>query len=357
MNLLTRLFPTPSLVRVPTVGLDFSDATMRFVSLEITSKGLIPKHFAEMTIPEGAMKGGRITDSQKFVTFLKTIQKQYSLRYVHVSIPESQVYSVTLSLDPGAIKDIRSAIELVLEDNIPLKVLETVFDYHILSQGEKELMVQVVAMPEAVARAYYNAFTEAGIIPVSFELEGQAISRSVLAPEDNGSYMIVDFGANRTGITIVTNGTAMVTATLEFGGRMLTQTLAKELAISIEEAEKIKREHGLVGAGEQKNIFATLSSGMSVLKDEINRRYIYWQEKKNQLGAFPRIETIYLCGGHSNLRGLDEYLSSSLKLNVVQVNPWLNCFDLDEVVPSMNKEVSMSYVTAIGLALADYIYD
>ncbi len=357
MNLLTRLFPTPSFVRIPTVGLDFSDATMRFVSLSITPKGLLPHRFAEMSIPEGAMKGGRIVDTQKFVAFLKTVQSQHHLRYVHVSIPESQVYSVTLSLDAATEKDIRGAIELVLEDNIPLKVVETVFDYHILSQTDSVIVVQVVAMASSVADAYYAAFTEAGIIPVSFELEGQAISRAVLPPEDTGSYMIVDFGANRTGISIVTHGTAMVTATLDFGGKILTQTLAKELNVSLEEAEKMKREKGLSGVGGEKQVFSILSTSLSVLKDEINRRYIYWQERKNQSGDFPRIEKIYLCGGHSNLEGLDEYLSASLKIPVQQVNPWVNCFSVDEVIPSLTKEISMSYVTAIGLALADFIYD
>lgn len=357
MNLFTRLFPTPSFVRLPTVGLDFSDATMRFISLSITPKGLLPHRFAEMAIPEGAMKGGRIIDTQKFVAFLKTVQEKHKLRYVHVSIPESQVYSVTLSLDIGAAKNIRGAIELIIEDNIPLKVLETVFDYHILSQNTTTITVQVVAMAESVARAYYDAFTQAGIIPVSFELEGQAIARAVLSPEDSGSYMFVDFGAHRTGITIVTNGTAMVTATLEFGGKIITQTLAKELNISLEEAEKIKQEKGLSGAVGEKQVFSMVSSALSVLKDEINRRFVYWQERKNQSGEFPRIEKIYLCGGHSNLAGLDEYLSAGLNLPVVQADPWKNCFSLDTVIPSLNKEVSMSYVTAIGLALADYIYD
>lgn len=357
MNLLTKLFPTPSFVRVPTVGLDFSDATMRFVSLEITQKGIIPNRFADMAIPEGAMNGGRIVDSQKFVAFLKTVQKEHKLRYVHISIPESQAYSVTLSLDSAAIKDIRGAIELVIEDNVPLKVLETVFDYHILFSSEKELIVQVVAMSESVAHAYYNAFIEAGIFPVSFELEGQAIGRAVVPNKDRGSYMVVDFGAHRTGIAVITNGTAMLTATLDFGGNMLTQILAKELKISIEDAEKMKREYGLTGVGEHKDIFSILSSGISVLKEEINRRYVYWQEKKNQIKSFPQIETIYLCGGHSNLLGLDEYLSASLKIPVVQANPWVNCLSFDDVIPSMSKDTSMSYVTAIGLALADYIYD
>lgn len=355
VNILSRLFPTPPFITLPTVGLDFSDATMRFVSLSMVPHGLVPKRFAEMAIPEGCMKGGRIIDNDKFIAFLREVQTKHKLKYVRVSIPESQVYSFTLSLDPDAKTNIRESIEFSIEDNIPLKAIETVFDYHVLSHTEKALTVQVVAISETVALNYFNAFSAAGIYPVSFELEGQAITRAVLDPADTGSCMIVDFGAHRTGITIVTNQTAMVTATLDFGGKMLAQNLAKELAVSLEEAESLKRQYGLSMAGEQKNIFSILVSGISVLKDEINRRYIYWQDRKNQIGSFPSIDTVYLCGGHSNMPGLEEYLSSTLKLKVVQVNPWKNCFSLDEVIPEMSYEASMSYVTAVGLALTDYL--
>lgn len=357
MNLFSKLFPTPNFIALPTVGLDFSDSTMRFIDLDVGHKGILPRRFAEVSIPNGCMKGGKIIDNQKFISFLKSVQKDYKLKYARISVPESQVYSFTLSLDKNAYSDIRGAIEFLIEDNIPLKALETVFDYHILSLTDKNINVQVVALSESVATNYFNSFLEAGIIPVSFELEGQAIARAILEPEYTGSCMIVDFGANRTGITIVTNKTAMITATLEFGGKVLTEKLSKELSISIEEAEKIKKEHGLTTFGTNKDVFDVLANSLSALKDEINRRYLYWYDRKNQIGSFPDIDTIYLCGGHSNLSGLEDYLSSTLKLKVVQANPWKNCFSLNEVIPDLNKESSMSYVTAIGLALADYIYD
>jgi hypothetical protein len=47
----------------------------------------------------------------------------------------------------------------------------------------------------------------------------------------------------------------------------------------------------------------------------------------------------------------------SLKLQVVQVNPWVNCVSFDTAIPVMPYETSMSYVTTIGLALTDFIYD
>jgi len=355
--MLTRLFPAPQFLTIPSVGVDFSDSTMRLMKLTETIHGLLPTKFAEESIPEGCMKGGRIADETNFTAFLSAVRKEHKLKYVRVAIPESQTYSFTLTLDILAAEDIRGAIELVLEDNIPLKAIETVFDYSIMMQNDTHIVVQVVALAEVSAQSFSNCFLRAGLVPVSFELDGQAVARAVLKPKDKGSYMVVDFGANRTGITIVTSGTAVFTSTLEFGGKSLLDTLQKELGVTLEEAQQLKREHGLAAAGEYKNIFQLLVGGISTLKDEINRRYVYWHEKKAQFGEFPNISTIYLCGGHSNLRGLADYLAVGLKINVVQVNPWVNCVSFEDAIPDMTYEESMSYVTAIGLALADYSHD
>jgi type IV pilus assembly protein PilM len=354
---LTRLFPTPSFLTLPTVGLDFSDFTMRFIELAEGSKGLLPKRYAEMPIPAGLMQNGRIINEAKFIGFLADVRKKNNLKYARVSVPESQIYSFTLQLDAAAHGDLRGAIELVIEDNIPLKAVETVFDYHILSQSDKEIIVQVIAVAQSLIESYSKAFIAAGLMPVSFELDGQAVARAVLPKGDMGSYMIVDFGANRTSIVIITSGAAVYTSTLDFGGKTLTSSLAKELKISLEQAEQLKREYGLSGTENKREVLSVLMGGVSTLKDEINRRYVYWHEKKNQYGSFPNIETIYICGGHSNLRGLADYLAVSLKLQVVQVNPWVNCVSFDTAIPVMPYETSMSYVTTIGLALTDFIYD
>jgi type IV pilus assembly protein PilM len=355
--MLTRLFPAPSFLTLSVVGIDFSDTTMRIVRLAESTPGILPDFFAEMPIPEGCMKGGRISDEKAFIAFLTDVRKKHKLSYVRVAIPESQTYSFTLALDSAAVADVRGAIELVLEDNIPLRAIETVFDYHIIKHDETVLLVQVVAIAEASVQSFCDAFTAAGLTPTSFELDGQAIARAVIKPDDDRSYMIVDFGASKTGITIVTYGTAVVTSTLEFGGKMLLDILQKDLGVSLEEAQRLKKEYGLSSTGEHQNIFQLIVGGISTLKDEINRRYVYWHEKKSQYGAFPNIETVYLCGGHSNMRGLADYLSVGLKLNVVQVNPWVNCVSFEDAIPEMTYEQSMSYVTAIGLALADFIHD
>lgn len=355
-SLFSRLFPIPAFFTLPAVGLEFSDATMRFMELRQGRHGLLPAAYGAEAIPDGCMQGGRIIDEKKFIAFLTTVRTKYHLTYVRVSIPESQVYSFTVPID-AVVDDIRGSIELVLEDNIPLKSAETVFDYEVLSSTDKTILVQVVALATTVSEGYLSAFTRAGLVPVSFELDGQALARAVLKPDDKTSCMIVDFGATRTGITIVTNGTAVYTSTLDFGGALLVQVIMKELGVSEIEAHRLIHEYGLSASGAHKNIFSAIAGSIAVLKDEIDRRYVYWHEKKNQFDTLLSIQTIYICGGYSTIAGLTEYLSTSLKTTVVQVNPWTNCVSFEDDIPLVTHTEAQSYTTAIGLALADYIYD
>jgi len=120
-TLLTRFFPAPQSLVVPSAGLDFSDATMRYVELREGHQGILPHRYGESPIPQGIIQAGRIVDAKAFGVFLREIKAKHNLKYVRVSIPESQVYSFTLPLDIQAATDVRSAIELVIEDNIPLK--------------------------------------------------------------------------------------------------------------------------------------------------------------------------------------------------------------------------------------------
>jgi type IV pilus assembly protein PilM len=336
------------------VGLDFSDASLRFMKLKQTLHGIVPDVYAHVVIPAGCLSGGRIQDEAAFTAFLTTVRTTHHLTNVRIAIPESQVYSVMLPIDTAAGNDIRASIELLLGDMIPLDVSAAIFDYEVLTTTDKTIVVQVVAIAKEVAESYLRAFTQAGMTPVSFEVDSQAIVRALMRPHTPGSVLIVDIGAERTGISIVTCGTAVYTTTLEFGGTTLINALMREQHIDLRDAHTMLHE-GISPMRQQ--TFGTLVGALSVLRDEIDRRFIYWHDRKDELAPLPAIDTVYLCGGYSTIDGLADYLSASLKLRVVASNPWTNCVSFDQSIPSITNTEAQSYVTAIGLALTDYLYD
>jgi len=356
---LSRYFPTPSFLAMSSCALDISDQTVKYGELHMSAKGLHLGKFGEEKIPAGIIVSGKIEKEDLLTKILKDLRDKEHLHFVRVALPEEQMYLFNLLLPKEIIgKDVREAILLQLEEHIPLSAMDVFFDYEILSEGEKDLFVQVVAIPITAIQTHLAVFAKAGITPTSFELEGQAIARAVIPEGDESTMMIVDFGETRTGISVASRGKILFTSTLDFGGSILTNMIAKNFSISYEEAEKKKVEYCRNKGAGPDDIFSLIINGLSVLRDELNKNFTYWDTHDDESGKkHEKISRIILCGGNSNLPGLTEYISASMKVQVEHANTWRNISNMKDSVPDMPYEESLSYSTTLGLALGDYLID
>mgnify|MGYP002279808949 CR=1 FL=1 len=196
------------------------------------------------------------------VNILKDLSNREKFNFVRVSLPEEQIYIFTLSLPQMQGQDLREMILLQIEEHIPLKATEVVFDYDTIQEDEKSTMVGVTAISIEVIEAYLSVFKQAGLTPLSFESEAQAITHSVVPRGEKSSVMVVDFGYTRTGISVSYNSNVLLATTLDLGGFNLTQMLAKNFSISFEKAEKMKRSYNLDATPNNKEIFHVLLNGI-----------------------------------------------------------------------------------------------
>ena len=240
---------------------------------------------------------------------------------------------------------------------MPLSPNEAIFDYDIPYEETKDESsyqreVSVAVYPNQTVEQYTEVFQKAHLIPLSFEIEAQAIARAVIQKQDNGTYMIIDFGKMRTGLAVVSNGLLSFTSTLDVVGDTLTAAVAEQFSVSVEEADRIKNESDFIKNKDNSELFSTLMVTISKLKDEVGRHYRYWNNRTDKNGKkVPQIEKIILCGGSSNVVGLREYLSGSLKAYVERANVWQNAFSFDDIIPDIIYSHSLGYATAVGLAL------
>jgi len=348
-------FPIPNFFAAPSFGLDISDESIKYVELIETRRGLGLGRYGEKDIPAGIIESGKIKDPKRMQEIMTALRKEAGMKSVRVSLPEEQVYLFNHNLEKSGIEDIRESIELVLEEHIPINAEDAIFDYEIIKDNPQSLEIEVATIPKNVIEEYLSIFESSNIRVQSFELEAQAISRSIIKDGDEETYMIVDFGKNRTGIFIVSRGIVMFTSTLDIGGSTLTNMIAKNFNISIEEAEKLKQTSGLMRNTENKEIFPVLLNSVSVLRDEIVKHLLYWQTHKNEKGENnPPIKKIILCGRASNLPGICDYFSISTKHKVEMANVWTNVLDTNQSTPAVNFGESLGLSTAIGLALGDF---
>ncbi len=350
-----RFFPTPSFLSTNSFGLDISDESVKFIELIFTRNGIQARRHGERNIPVGVMESGKIKDIKKMEEILSALRLEEGLHSVRVSLPEQQVYLYQFQLDKKGLKSVRESIELSLEEHIPIPAEDAIFDYELIKENEKTLDIQVAAIQKNVIENYLTVFQNSKISVQSFELEAQAIFRAVVKRGDLNTYMIVDFGEKRTGIFIVSAGVVMFTSTLDIGGFTLNTMLQKSFNISHAEAEKLKIEYGLQRNMENKEVFSVLLNSVSILRDEIAKHFVYWQTHKNEEGNNnPAIKKIILCGGDSNLIGLADYLSSSMKTPVDRANVWINIENLEKQVPEMIFKHALSFAASIGLALGNF---
>jgi type IV pilus assembly protein PilM len=336
-------------------ALDISDQSIKYGELLATPLGLRLGRFGHEKIPPGIVVSGKIENEAELVRVLRDLARREHLHFVRISLPEEQMYLFTIGLPKATSGDLREAISLQLEEHIPLKALDTTFDYEVVLENDQTIFVEVLAIATGTIESYLSVFQKSGLVPLSFELEAQAIARAVIPHDDSSAVMIVDFGEARTGASIAHNNRVFFTTTLDIGGISLTNMIAKNFSISFEEAEKMKRSYGLSSTSNADDIFPAILNGISVLRDELNRHYIYWKTHEDDGTKHEKLDRIILCGGDANLTGLSNYLESSMSIKVENANAWTNISDMKISVPDMSFEESFGYATVLGLALADYI--
>jgi len=356
-HMIQKLFPAPAFLRMPALSVDISDDTLRFATLKRKNKNLQLGEYGEHILSKEVVVSGVIHDIPAFISALRSIQQKTKATWVRFSLPEEHAYVFSIILPKNALPYLEESIRLQIEEHVPLPESDISFGYEIFREHEDSLLISVTAFPREIVEIYTSAFLSAGLRPLVGELEVHALSRVTIPRHDPGTYILVDYGKNRSGFSVIVSGVTVFTSTLDIGSDSLTEAIAKYFKIPKEEAETIKQSRGLLHNTDDQDYFFTVINNISALRDEINKHYLYWHTAHGNLPGVPgTINGMYLVGGGSLLPGFAEYLSSTMHMPVTVASVWRNILSFDENIPALSQEESLSYATALGLALGE-IYD
>jgi type IV pilus assembly protein PilM len=354
---LTRFIPPPAYLTMPCLGLDISDTSLKYVAFKPTLRDTDTREltlWGDINIPTGVLSRGEVIDNKKLVAVLKEFKEKTGAEFVRVSLPEERAYLFETDIKTNTpLKEIRGLLEFRLEENVPIPSRDVFFDYSIMpfSPKDRVINVSVVAYAKQTIQAYFDACVEAGLRPISFEVEAQAMARAVVPKEAKGATLLLDFGKTRTGVGIVYKGALLYTSTVDIGGDQLSQVLRKALGDKPEsEFTRIKNSEGLVRGVENSDVRDALMPTISVIRDEVVTRMQYWHARTGTQED-KRITSVVLCGGSANLKGFPEYMSETLGVPAFRGNVWQNALSLADTVPPIDRPRSFGYAAAVGLAL------
>lgn len=353
--LFSKIFPFPKYLNMPAVGIDISDKSIKYVELGKKNNRIRLKKFGDKKIEEKVIEKGKIKLKENLTENLKILKKELNNQFVIVSLPEEKAFMKVVQLPEMPESQKRESLEVQLEEIVPFPSQDIVFDFEIIKNPSKKGILEIIlnAFPKKIVENYAEVFNKAGFTPIVFELENQSIFRALVEKNNKESVMIIDFGKMRTSFVVGEEGVAKFSSTIKVGGEHIDKAISKSLNLSIFEAEKIKKRQILKKTNDQ--ILEAILPAVSVIRDEATRILKYWNEYSEQQSfKYKNVKKIILCGGDANLAGLADYFAYELKKPVETGNTWQNITSFKDYVPEMNKQESLMYATAIGLALRSF---
>lgn len=323
-------FPIPKRLSMHSSGVAISDRSIQFVDFSYKKRTEL-ESFGEIVLPDKSLDGGGITNPDLFAKSLKELKDKHKLDLVEVSIPEEKSYLFKSTVLGENIKEIKNNIELHIQENVPFKTSEIVFDFSVIGEeenGRRDVIVSV--LPKIVVEQYLNALHSAGLTPTSFQVESQAVTQAVVPKENKDHVLVVNVQDGKVGFYIVAGRTVRFSSTVQI------DTVPSEVII-------------LDGTPRPKDA----NPYLLILVREIRKILTYWRTHDGSKNSCS-IRQIYLTGSIEEELKMTDYIGNSVSIPVEISNVWQNAFSFDEIIPKMKRKDSLKFSAAIGLALDDF---
>jgi len=340
-------------------ALDLSDLSVKVVQLERDGKIDKIRSYSSLDISKGAIEDGVIVDKDKVAESIRTVikkaePKKIRTKKVICSIPESKAFLRIINIPKMDEKEADEAVKWEIEASIPLSVDQVYFDWQFLDVIESKQNVLTVAVAKEIIDDLVEVCGKAGLDVYGLEVESVASIRS-LVPKDSSKgeiYLVVDLGATRTSFIITEGNIPYFTSSIPFSSEALSDAISKSLGVSGDKAEQMKMIQGIEYSLENNSIFEIARPLLENLSSEIEKSIDFYHEISKESGE---VKKIVICGGGASLKGIVPYLTTKLSKEITVGDPWIN-LNLGNKLPIINRENSMRYSTAIGLALKDIYY-
>lgn len=265
--------------------------------------------------------------------------------HVTIGVPTAKTFARTFTIPANAENELKDAVELEVDQYIPIPMSLLYVDYEVIKRSKTELTVMMCAVPKSLVDSSIRTAEAAGLEVVAIEPGISAVARVLEATEEGHlPTVIVDIGPATTDIAIL-DGSIRVTGGLGVGSNTFTLDIARKLNIALENAHQIKVLNGLNAGPRQEKITAALKPNLQRIISETRKVMRYYNER---LDDDRKLEQVLVVGGGSNIPGIGDYFTNELIMPARVASPWQK-LDFGKL-PQPSKQFRPRYITVGGLA-------
>jgi type IV pilus assembly protein PilM len=336
----------------PIIGLDISQTGVKVMAID-SKKWLVLGYGSADLDPAKVQTSLESNDSYLTDNITSLLREkvigQLPSDQAIISVPTSRTFSRTFTVPAKAEATLADAVEIEVEQYIPIPISSLYVDYGIIERAKDQLSVIMSAVPRTLVDSCLNATRAAGLQPIMVEPGINAVARVIEAAEEGHlPTLIVDIGPASTDIAVLDGGAIRISGGLGIGGNTFTLDIAKKLGVALENAHQLKVLNGLSAGPRRVKITAALQPSLQRIATEIRKVIRYYNER---ISDDRKLEQMIIVGGGSNIPGIGDYFTNELVMPARVASPWQK-LDFGKL-PQPNKQFRPRYITVAGLASVD----
>ena len=294
---------------------------------------------------------GRIDDSRRkdarIAMVLRNVLKEARIRPVGAvaTVSSKRVLMKYTHIPPVPSWKLRMLMEYEIDAEKSGGRGEVATDFRLLDLpvvSDRYTVLMAIVQKEAVEEQM-DLLREAGVKPMDITIspvgQYESFAHSCTGSAE-GVTLVVAVGAAFTDLVFAQGGKFYFARTVQMGGRMFTDAIAKELGTDFQEAEEVKQSATISvskadnPSEDTERVSNALRGPADQLVSNIESSILFCRAQTKMVDM--KVSKIHLSGGGGMLNGLDEYMASHLELPVSRVDP-LEALEVSKL-PSEQKE-------------------
>ena len=345
-------------------GIDIGNHSIKVCQVNWKGKKPTLVGLGSVETPRGVV-GSESEDHQKeLAKYVKEARKDAEIvsDKVVVGLPEARIFTQLVTIPKVEDEKLEELIHWEAKKYVPIPIDEVRVDWVFLGErmvnDRMHIDVFLIAAPNNLIQRYVKVVEFSGLELIGIETESIATTRALwwpvqigvdsdLVQVDSPSVMILDFGAKSTDLSVVQKGALLFSQSLVTGSDALTEAIASDFGLELQQAEEYKRSYGLDETQLEGKIFKTLKPVMKVIVQEAMKTLDFFKSRFEK--STPR--RLLLVGDGANLPGILTYMANELGIETALADPFGNVGIAKRVESKISQVSSVGYCGALGLAL------
>lgn len=332
------------------IGLDISNTGIKIMAVDI--KKWLVVGYGSLDLEPIKVKESLEGNSPYLADNIKKLLKENIVgtlpsNHVAIGLPTAKSYSRTFNLPVKVEKNLKDAVELEVDQYVPIPASTLYIDYQIIERNKKEITVLMSAISRSIVDKCIAAAENAGLLVTVVEPSMNSVARLIKNTEDGDlPTVIVDIGPASADIAVMDKGIVRVTGGTPIGGNTFTLDIARRLGLTLENAHQLKVLNGLNAGPRQAKIKLAVDQSLSQIITETKRVMRYYNER---ISDNRKLEQLLIVGSGSNMPGIGEYFTNELFIAARVASPWQK-LNFDKL-PEPARQLRPRYITVSGLSI------